>query len=347
MKKLKHWASFLYNGEKIVNYLPWVCIPPIAMVVAFLFTYAQQSNTLWQTSRHTRFWIACAWSFLPALLILAYVQAITYILDVHFSWREMTIERIKRQVLYAVILPMLFLASFYSIYFMAYGKSIIKRKYFQIEFPMGAIAMMGLNLGYACHFLFMMGKQAAAAYEEDLLNEQREKLILLTKNREIKEAFSRFGNAREEDRKAYQKEITVNSGDTDTSIRVEHIICVLRWADLGAILMDDGTVYTMHSTLEYVRKLLDERIYAKCNRWCIVNLRHVAYTVTDKNNKNGKQIIYKKNTRELLESMQEKETQLLRKCGENSYRPSDKYLLNRSFWKNVDQNMEALKKEKV
>jgi len=92
--------------------------------------------------------------------------------------------------------------------------------------------------------------------------------------------------------------------------------------------------------LDQISRLLDNCIYTKNNRWCIVNLKHIAYTVPYANN--ARKLVYKQNTATLLASMEERELKLLEKYKDGSYNLSDKYILNRSFWKSMEMKLKAL-----
>jgi hypothetical protein len=319
MNTNKQLAVFLWKGKKAVTYLPWLCLPPIALLAALFFTYMQQSRSPWEALQNERFLIAAAWSFLPALIIAFYIQGLSYVLDLKFHRRGYQSARIKKQFCYGVLIPCLFLATYYSIYYAAYGKNIFKRKYFQIEFPMATSVITGLNMGYMLWYLYRIERRRSA---------KRNRLTLLDANRAK--------------RQGYHNEITVNNGRRKTVVVTKDIICIIRWDKVGVILLKTGKVVQIDNTLNEMLAMLDLRFFAKSNRWCIINLRQVALTVYE--NENFSEIRYKPTALKVLQYLESDVDKTLEKEGRSEFLTMDKYRLNRNFRKSFEAKLYALRK---
>lgn len=318
MNTNKQVAVFLWKGKKAVTYLPWLCLPPIALLAALLLTYAQQSRSPWDALQNERFLIAAAWSFLPALIIVFYIQALSYVLDLKFHRRGYQSARIKKQFFYGVLVPSLFLATYYNIYYAAYGKNIFKRKYFQVEFPMAMAAIAGVNVGYMFWYLYRMERRRSA----------RRKQLALAGVRARKQG--------------YHKAIGVKDGGSGRLIVVKDIICIMRWDKIGAILLKTGEVVQVSNTLDELLAMLDDRCFARSNRWCIINLRKVANTIYE--NENFSKIRYKPAMQKILQSLRPEVDKMLEKEGKSEFLTTDKYKLNRKFRKSFEAKLYALRK---
>lgn len=317
MNTNKRLAVFLWNGKKVVTYLPWLCLPPLALVAALLLTYAQQSRSLWEALQHERFLIAAAWSFLPALLILFYIQGLSYLLDMKFYRRGYLLKRIKKQGLYGLLIPALFLATYYNIYYAAYGKNIFKRKYFQIEFPMAMVAISGMNVGYMFWHLFVMETRKSG----------RRKQI----------TQSLLSSA---EQKIYPKEIELNNKGRRISLTVSDIICIMRWDKVGTVLLKTGETVQMDNTLDEILEMVDGGLFARSNRWCIISLRQVSHVVYI--NENFSTIRYRLTAKHLLERLKPEVDKILEKDGRDGLLTEDKYKLSRQYRKSFLEKLAAM-----
>jgi len=322
MNTNKQLAVFLWKGKKAVTYLPLLCLPPIALLTALLFTYMQQSRSLWEALQNERFLIAAAWSFLPALIILFYIQALSYLLDIKFHRGGYQLKRIKKQFTYGVLIPGLFLAIYYNIYYAAYGKNIFKRKYFQIEFPLAMTAISGVNAGYMFWYLYMMERRKS---------DKQKQLAPL--------------NGIPTKKYGYHKAISVNDGARELLIVVKDIICIMRWDKIGAILLRTGEVVQIDNTLDEILAVLDGRFFAKSNRWCIINLRQVTHTVYK--NENYSLIRYKCKVEVLLETLEPQVDKMLEAYRKSEFLTEDKYKLSRNFRKNFEERLETLRRVRI
>jgi hypothetical protein len=322
MNTNKQVAVFLWKGKKAVTYLPWLCLPPIALSTALLFTYMQQSRSLWEALQNERFLIAAAWSFLPALIILFYIQALSYLLDMKFHGGGYQLKRIKKQFTYGVLIPGLFLAIYYNIYYAAYDKNIFKRKYFQIEFPMAMTAISGANVGYMFWYLYTMERRKSG---------KKKQLAPL--------------NGTPTKKYGYHKAISVNDGARELLIVAKDIICVMRWDKIGTILLRTGEAVQIDNTLDEILAMLDGRFFAKSNRWCVINLRQVANIVYE--NENFNRIRYKPAAQLILQHLKPEVDKILEKEGRSEFLTTDKYKLSRSFRKNFMERLEALRRTKA
>jgi hypothetical protein len=328
MNKIKRLAVFLWNGKKTVKYLPWLCLPPIALLTALYFTFAQQSGSFPDVLQNRRFLIACAWSFLPAIILLFYIQALNYVLDVKFSWHKKPWKRLKRQLFMGVLLPGLFLASYYTVYYSAYGKNVFHRKYFQIEFPMALLAITCVNFVYMTRYLLVKGIREMGPSQESLLSRKQEELPAI------------YQNILDGDR-THSDEVIILSKKKKVLIKIAEIVCVMRWERMGALLLETGVVYQMDNTLDYMLDLLDSSIFVKTNRWCIINLRYVDDAIYK--DENGSRIVFNEEAVTLFEKLRPEVSEMLKEHGKSGFLTTDKYKLSRSFRKNFMERLEALR----
>lgn len=324
--------------------LKFLFILLLSFFAAFFMTYAQQSKTLDAVLHSERFWIAVGWSFLPALTVIAFVLVITYRLDFRYDWRKQFQKRLKMQWIYGMTLPVVFLIGYFSIYYATYNKSIVKRKYFQIEFPMSLLGITVLNFASAAYYAFRPVKTEQNQRPGNFLLQRFGQDIL-------QKEVSLFGNGRpgmEEgspmpEKKNYTEEITVSSGKKQKRIKVQHIICLLKWEQAGLVLLDNGKVYGITRKLDYYVAMLDERYFARSNRWCIINLHHVQQTEYNKEAVNSRHIIYKASTGVLLGKMSNREKMMLGSNGVNGDSfLKEKYRLNRSYKEAFEKKLELL-----
>ncbi|WLD24344.1 LytTR family DNA-binding domain-containing protein [Flavobacterium dauae] len=129
-----------------------------ALIASYYILFHGRSLDIIGELRNPVFYIAFTVSFAIALLLVTWVHFVTTSLDVRFDWRETSKTRTFRQLLFGVLVPLVFDFTLMSVYFYFMGTNIFKNGFLRYDFPIIVCFILLLNFYYAVHFLLATSK---------------------------------------------------------------------------------------------------------------------------------------------------------------------------------------------
>lgn len=129
-----------------------------ALVASYYILFHGRSPDIIGELKNPVFYIAFTVSFAIALLMVTWVHFVTTSLDVRFDWYTAFKARLFRQIVFGILVPLVFDFTLMSIYFYFMGTSIFDNGFIRYDFPMIACFILLLNFYYVVHFLLAAHK---------------------------------------------------------------------------------------------------------------------------------------------------------------------------------------------
>jgi DNA-binding LytR/AlgR family response regulator len=230
-----------------------------------------------------------------SFILVSYVQAINNFLKKKYSLHQQFQKRVTHQIMLGVVLPALFTVIAISIYFfgvMNYKPEEIS--FFYNEFPVSIVVIAALNLFFAALSFFKENKMQLTT-----LHQLQEQVYTL------QQSNIPFSNDRQQSKATIEtdeeeqittsspaqkiKTLVAVSGNKNIPIAIEQIAYVVKEGNFTKLFTFHSETYLLNHALDELMKLLDDALFFRANRQCIINLNACRYFT---NEENGKLALY-------------------------------------------------------
>lgn len=223
------------------------------------------------------FYIVVAIGFFAALVLVEFVHFATKKLDYKYGWRSKFIERFTAQLIFCVIIPALIDLLFFYFYFKIQGQNIFNNGFFHIDLPVVTGFLMLLSFYYCLHYW------------------------MLTDNRNVEKHLElALKNIQSEEKSRTKDEViwTEVKGHK-MYFKSENVFCFYRLGRKVYFLVNDGSEYSITSTIGELEEQYTECGFVRINRGVIVNIKFITGHKTG-SRKNTLQIIVDENIYKLI-----------------------------------------------
>lgn len=225
-----------------------------------------------------------------SFILVSYTQAINNFLNKKYSQHQQFQKRVTHQIMLGIILPALFTPIAISIYFfgvMHYKPEEIS--FFYNEFPMSIIVIVALNLFFAAFSFFKENK-----VQQTALHKLKEQVYTLQQNNISVSNDSQQPTTTKADEEEQAttsspakkiKTLVAVSGNKNIPITIEQIAYVMKEGNFTKLFTFQSETYLLNHALDELMKLLDDALFFRANRQCIINIKACQYFTNEENGK--------------------------------------------------------------
>lgn len=238
----------------------WIIFYPL---VAISFIFIANDNPFWELIHLSSFISDVFFALIVTFLVGFYLQWLTYYLDKTLTWNDNFADRLKKQFLLGVLLPLFAAMSLEIFYLYLIKIPLASSSMLNLELPLAFLFLLIANLFYLVNFLYLE-KKTVNVSENIALSKSSEKVAEI----EIAPNF-----------------IPIQKGFTEEKIEIEHCAFIVSANKMLWLHTFSGDQYRLKGTLEEWEEKLKNAGFYRLNRQYLATaaaIRSVEQTETRK-----------------------------------------------------------------